>query len=373
MYACGMEQLLDTRLPQLTGSRVALVAHPASILADGSPAAVRLRDAIGERLVALLGPEHGYTGQAGPGVAVSHHVHPDWGIPVYSLYGAATDAWSALAGKVDTLIFDLQDLGVRCYTYLHTLLQVMRAADRYGWRVLVTDRVVPWAPMVDGPVAAESADHAVCPAPVPLVYGMTPGETARWYRRHAGLALDLDVVPAIGYTRAADPVALWSCWVPPSPAIRSLACAYGFPLMVFTEASQRWHCARETAAAFCRLQGAVLDASNLAQRLQTYAWPGIEFAVDAPDYGALVLRVTDPRRCRPAVVAVTLLYELQRWGGGDLFTDDGINDARWFDLLMGTAEVRLALQAGAVPGEIVAGWNAPLARFRRERAAALLY
>ncbi len=372
MYQCGMERLLADRVDLVTGRRVALLAHPASLCEDGRHSANRLRECIGSGLRGLMGPEHGFQGQVAAGEPVAHERHPQWDIPVWSLYGADT-AWPAMAAEIDTVIFDLQDLGVRCYTYLHTLFELLRAAQTHGWQVIVTDRAVPWAPTVDGPVADEHYKHTICPGSVPFVYGMTPGEATRWYVQQCDGPLDWHVVPAAGYRRGMDPSTIWPQWVPPSPAIRSLTCAHGFPIMVFTEACRQFECARTTANAFTVCQAANVNIPAIVDRLKAYALSGIEFQRVPGVDTQLRLQIADPARCRPIAAAITLLYELHQELPGGLFAENGPTNIRWFDLLMGTDQVRLLLQQGATPAEIIASWQEPLTSFEAERKDALLY
>lgn len=376
-YRTGMDVLLAREGALSDLGRIGLVAHPASVNAFGVHSALLLRERVGERLTCLLGPEHGFFGAGAPGEPIAHQTHPEWGIPIYSLYGDVEDALTHMRAHMDTLIFDLQDLGVRCYTYVHTLRQVLEACSRHKVRCVVTDRAVPHADGVDGPCTDPAFASIVAPVATPMVYGMTPGETARWLIENLGLDVECDVVAAEGYQRGAAPGTIWKEWVPPSPAIRSWMCAMCFPVTVFTEALKQFDCARQTPMAFRLLRAPWLEADAVCAALQARDLPGVFFAryhdVEGDERPALQLRVTDPSVFKPAVVAVTLLYELQQAHGVDAIWQGDEVDTRWFDRLWGTDRVRLQLCDGVTPEAIAATWTNSLSAFQEKRASARLY
>lgn len=376
-YCTGMDQLLERAdCELLLGGRVGLVCHPASRNAQGHHSAALLRNRVGDRLCCLMGPEHGFFGSVGPGEDVQDARHPEWNIPIYSLYGDTKAAMSAMATEVDVIVMDLQDLSVRCYTYIHTLRQIIETAAQQGVRVVVTDRAVPLAGCVDGPMLEEGFRSTVAPACVPFVYGMTPGETARWMVDMMQLDVGLTVVPA-RYTRGSDPSSCWPTWVPPSPAIRSWNCAVCFPVTVFTEALLQIDCARQTEWAFQVLRADWLEVDDLLEALTEYELPGIVFdpfvGSDGESSPGIRLHVLDVSAYRPARSAVAILHALAQVHGFDRIWQDPCVRHDWFDKLMGTDRVRRALLAGDSVATICREWEPGLTTFSMARRNHLLY
>lgn len=377
MYETGMDQWLASISSGPDPGRVGLVCHAASVNAFGTHSSLLLRERLGDRLVCLLGPEHGVFSAVPPGKPVPHTRHPEWGIPVWSLYGGPPDKLKELAGSVDTLVFDLQDIGVRCYTYLHTLRQVLELGARYDLNVVITDRAIPLGQCVDGPLRDTMFHSVVAPAPLPFVYGMTPGECANWLKQHVPLDVRLTSVSAQGYQRTDPPERIWTDWVPPSPAIRSALCACAFPVTVFTEGLKQFGCSRSTVMAFRVLQGGGLQVERLLESLVAYQKWGAWFApyhdVEQPDRPAIQLRITDLETFRPAALSVALIHALQTTQGKDTVWRGPDVNTLWFDKLWGTDRVRLALMDGLPVEEIVDSWDEEISAFRHTRQSVLLY
>ena len=220
-FHVGLDVLLDEQADLLKGKRIGLVSHMAALDGRGMGSAERVMGERGCRLTALLGPEHGFLGCAGAGETLGNRRHPVLRVPIYSLYGETRRPTAAMLRNVDVLLFDMQDIGTRCYTYVATLRHVMEAAAEFGKGVLVADRPIPLPMVVDGPMPDAGLMSFVASIPAPMVYGMTPGETALWLRRRLGLDLDLHVAPMRGYRRENRRAPDWPPWVPPSPGIRS--------------------------------------------------------------------------------------------------------------------------------------------------------
>ncbi|MDZ4198111.1 MAG: DUF1343 domain-containing protein, partial [Kiritimatiellia bacterium] len=176
-----------------------LLSHDAAVDARGVPTLDRLLQA-GIRPVALFSPEHGYQGRAGAGELVPDSLHPEHPIPIHSLYGPTRIPRAEWLATLDLLLIDLQDLGVRCYTYLSTLCETLTAAAGTSLRVVVADRPVPLPNRCDGPMLDPAYESFVARVRAPMVTGMTPGEAARWFVRSNRLDVDLEV--ADGQSRA---------------------------------------------------------------------------------------------------------------------------------------------------------------------------
>ena len=414
-FATGLEVWCAARRTRRRGLRVALLSHAAAVGTDGVSALDRLWAQSDLSLVAVFTPEHGYWACGGAGEPMPDTVHPLLGIPIYSLYGGRPAPTPEHWRSFDLLIVDLQDLGVRCYTYVSTLRDVLESAAAAGKPVLVADRPCPLVAISDGPMLDQACHSFVGHIPAPFVYGMTIGETARWLCGVLHLNLELQVAPMRGY--CADgrrPTTL--PWVPPSPGIRTWESAWGYPIGVFSEAlpllqadrggplsfqviavSDPW---KGTAAdspksktplpdLFQGLEKKGLDVSQIRDKEETAraVWsalhrlelPGgrLEFhayrAEGAWRYGARIV-VEDPTAWRPACAAIRVLSALQSlFGRASLWEVAGARP-EFFDRLWGTPAIRQMLQAGERAVRIERSWRTAERRvFDRDRSAALLY
>lgn len=380
----GVEVLRGNRFDTLRGKRIGLLSHQAALTADGSTSAQLLHRALGGRLVALYGPEHGFFGQAGAGEQTYTRRHPDWGIPVYSLYGEFRKPSPAMLSGVEAVVCDLQDLGVRCYTYLATLRYMLEACAEAGVEVIVTDRPIPLPQTVDGPVTDPRFTSFVAPCPLPLVYGMTPAESARWMQDALGLKVQLTTVPMDGWRRAD---AAWDgtrpAFLPPSPGIKTWECAMTYAATVFTEALPGIDCGRGTNLAFRVLGAPWLQAEPCCARLTQERPAGITFhpyryvAASGPYAGreldGIRLTVTDPARFRPVEVSLLLLRTFAEiYGAARVWRHKGVRPA-WFDTLYGTDRVRSSLTGAEAAVSLPADWARERKAFSAARRKALLY
>jgi len=379
-----MDALRARRFDLLKGRRIGLLSHQAALTADGSTSAQLLRRALGSRLVALYGPEHGFFGQAGAGEHTYTRSHPDWRIPVYSLYGERRRPAPEMLAGVDLVVCDLQDLGVRCYTYLATLKNMLEACAEAGVEVIVTDRPIPLPHVVDGPMLDPKLASFVAPCPLPLVYGMTPAETARWMKDALGLSVRLSVMRMEGWSRTD---AAWDgarpAYVPPSPGIKTWESAMTYAATVFSEALPGIDCGRGTNLAFRVLGAPWLRAEAFCDRLAQQRVKGVTFhpvryvAGVAPYVGkeldGVRLTVTDPARFRPAQVSLIVLHTLaELYGSTRVWRHKGVRP-EWFDKLYGTEHVRTYMKSHAPLTPLFAEWVRDRKAFDATRQAVLLY
>jgi uncharacterized protein YbbC (DUF1343 family) len=282
---------------------------------------------------------------------------------------------------VDVLIFDIQDIGARYYTYVWTMALAMRAAAEHGRAFIVLDRPNPIGGVrVDGTVLDPAFTSFVGLYPVPMRHGMTAGELAMLVNTEFGVNADLTVIPARGWSRTAWYDATGLPWVPTSPNMPSLESAAHYPGTCLFEGTNL-SVGRGTAEPFRHIGAPWLDADALVARLAAFALPGVTFdtttftpASPGDDkYDGEVLRgirftVTDREMYDPAATAVVVLEEIRA-----LHPDSfQFRDAA-FDRLAGTDRLRLDLVAGVPAMTIVAAWSAPLDRFLAVRQRYLLY
>jgi uncharacterized protein YbbC (DUF1343 family) len=365
------------------GARVGLVSHDAAVDAQGTPSWRLLLHASDVRLAALFGPEHGFRVAAAAGQPVPDgEPHPS-GLPLFSLYGQTRAPTPDTLARVDALVLDLQDLGARPYTYVSTLRLVLEAAAQAGKPVLVADRPIPLPFAPDGPPVEPGCESFVAAIPAPLLYAMTPGETARWMHKRLGLTLDLRVAPLRGYRRGDQPTAGWPPWVPPSPRIRTWHTATCYAATVACEALPALDYGSGTPHAFEVLGTPSVTPQQWLDRLSPHDLPGVRLepfnytaasgAWQGRQLHGIRLRVTQPAEFRPAHTAVHLLAAAQALLGPDALWSAPGTRPGFFDQLLGGPATRTQLQSGAPANVIAATWTDSLRSFAAERESALLY
>jgi uncharacterized protein YbbC (DUF1343 family) len=379
----GLDLLVARASGELRGKRVGLICHPASVDARGRHAIDLLRAAPGATLAAIFSPEHGLRG--GETGEVAHGRDEATGLPVWSLYGEVRKPSPGLLEGLDLLVFDLQDVGARFYTYLSTMTLAMEAAAEAGIGFLVLDRPNPiGGEIVEGPVLDPDLQSFVGIRPIALRHGMTLGELARLVaaRHLGGRRLDLSVLPCEGWERGMLFPGTGLPWVPPSPNLPDPEAALLYPGICLLEATNLSE-GRGTDAPF-RLVGAPwVGGERLAAALA--GSPGVEVEASrftprsipgkAPDprhrdleCGGIRLRVTDPARFRSVDFGVRLLCAVR-----DLHPDRLSLAARGFDRLAGARWLREAIEGGEPVEAILPRLEAEAGRFREERAPYLLY
>ncbi|MDQ0994400.1 DUF1343 domain-containing protein [Streptomyces sp. V3I7] len=360
--------------PGLAGpGRLGLVTNHSGVLPDLRPAAPALLDA-GARLVALFSPEHGLhgTGQAGEGEAArTAGTDTATGLPVYDTYGRSGERLDKLLidSGVDALVYDLQDVGARFYTYVWTMFDLMVSAARTGVRFVVADRPNPLGGLVsEGPLLDPAWSSFVGRVPMPVRHGLTCGEFARYLNASAvpelaGESVDLTVIEAVGWRRAMDAEATGLPWVAPSPNMPTPATAVVYPGTCLFEGTNLSE-GRGTTQPF-EIVGAPYVDARLVPALDELALPGVRFRelryVPAFHKHAgralrgVQLHVTDRTAFAPVRTAVVMLATLRRLYPGDFawHTEDGGAEGtghRYFvDLLWGSDRLRRAVDAGEDP------------------------
>jgi uncharacterized protein YbbC (DUF1343 family) len=346
------------------------------------------------KLAAILAPEHGFRGAAEAGVKVASGVDPRTGVKVHSLYGKTRKPTPQMLRDLDVLVFDIQDIGVRYYTYISTMGLAMQAAAEAGIPFLVLDRPNPLGgAYASGFVLEQALRSFVGQYPIPQVHGLSAAELASLIKGERMLAgmekLELRVMLAEGWQRSMLWPATGLGWLAPSPNIVSFdtALAYaGTGLLEATSASD----GRGTTRPFTTIGAPWVDAARLADELGGRGLPGVRFEAtrftpqpiaglaSAPRHaGSLVqgvrIVVADPGAFRPVETGIHVLEALQVQASSRRAVPPLIQQPSFLARLAGTRRLGAMLEAGAGAAEIVSAWEEELSRFNAVRARYLLY
>lgn len=376
----GLAVLLRDGDPLVTGRRIGLLTHPAAVDAELRSAVDRMAADPRWQLVALFGPEHGIRGDAQAGEPVAGTADPATGLPVHSLYGAMKVPTPAMLAGLDTIVVDLQDAGVRYFTYPATVLGVIEAAASAGVAVLILDRPAPLGgALVEGGGLQPGLRSLVGVHDVPIRHGLTLGELCRLVAGGRGLPLPA-VVRMEGWSRAAWCDETGLPWIAPSPNLPTLDALTLYPGTCLLEGTNLSE-GRGTTRPFEQVGApwfTALDPQRFADAFNERGCAGVRArpTTFVPTFskhaglacGGIQLHVTDRLALRPTEVGLAVIATARALSGTHLEWRDTA-----FDRLAGDPAVRETLAAGADPGPLVARWRAYAERFSAERAPWLLY
>ena len=378
----GLDRLLESP-GLLTGQRVGLVTNASAVTDTAVPVVQALAPI--STLAALFAPEHGLATRVPDGTPVSFAVDSQTVLPVYSLYGELRNPTDAMLQDVDLLLFDIQDVGARFYTYIWTMSHVLEAAARFHLPVMILDRPNPINGLIcEGPLLQPGYQSFVGRYPIPVRHGMTVGELARLFNETLNLDADLTVIEMEGWRRQMwfDETGL--PWVPPSPAMPKLETAIVYPGTCLLEGANVSE-GRGTAMPFECLGAPWIDGYALAGALHERALPGVRFrptsfCPSTSKYAGEVchgvyLHVMDRSTFQPLATGLHILSVLARlWPESFYWLGTSWEGRRpHFDLLIGTHWVRPALDRGEPVEAMIARWQDELAQFRTQRQPYLLY
>lgn len=370
----GIDVLAANGCAQLQGRKVGLITNHTGRTRDDRRTVDVLHQAEGVELVALFSPEHGWEGLVDEKVGDSFDAATK--LKVFSLYGKTRKPTDEMLAGVDTLVFDIQDIGCRFYTYIATMRGALEAAAEHDLHFVVLDRPNPIGGLaMAGPVLKAGRRDFVGAHTIPLRHGMTTGELARMMVGENGLKVSLQVVECLGWQRAD----LWHdtglTWINPSPNMRRLTQALTYPGIGLVEGTNV-SVGRGTDTPFEILGAPWCDGGRLARHLQEADLPGVAFVPVAftPDASkhkdkrcsGVHILVTDWQSFQPVRTGVHVACALHR-----LFPDDW--DTKRLDWLLKDEKTFAAILADEKPDDIIATWRRPLDLFRLRRKPFLLY
>ncbi len=374
----GIEVLLAERREIVLGRRVGLITNHTGVDSVLRSTIDLLHGTSGVKLAALFGPEHGVRGDAQAGVNVSSEVDPRTGLPVRSLYGPTKKPTPEMLADIDVLVYDIQDIGVRYYTYIYTLAYCLEAAAEAGLKFVVLDRPAPLGGlMVEGNIHDDPGLASfVGGYGLAVRYGLTAGELATYYsqrlRARTGPEVDLVVVPAAGWRRSwwFDETGL--PWVPPSPNTPALETAALYPGTCLIEGTNLSE-GRGTTLPFQVVGAPWVDGWRMADTLNGLGLEGVLFRPTSfvPAFskhqgercGGVQVHLTDRRRARPLAIGLAVLVAARRLYASDFRWLEPARGRHFIDLLTGTRRVREGIDAGADAQDLLESWEPERARF----------
>jgi uncharacterized protein YbbC (DUF1343 family) len=383
----GLEKLLQGGT-SFRGARLGLVCNQASVDHNYQHAADLLHQHPELDLRALFGPQHGIRGDVQDNmIETEHGIDRKTGLPVHSLYSETREPTEAMLRDIDVVVFDMQDVGCRIYTFVYTLANCMRAAKKWGKRVVVCDRPNPISgAVISGNVLEPEYASFVGQFPIPTRHGMTVAELARMFKDHFNIGCELEVLSMDGWRREYWHDETDAPWVMPSPNMPTLNSATVFPGTVHFEGTQLSE-GRGTTRPFELIGAPYIDPDAYAANLNALGFPGVFFRSCGfqPTFqkhagvscGGVQIHVKDRKSFEPVITGVALVklaYDMYpdqfRWKDPPY---EYVYDQNPFDVISGTNKIREAIEQGSQLQEIESSWKVGLAEFRTLREGYLMY
>lgn len=387
MVRPGIERLLGGAADHLRDAALGVVVHPASVTRDLTFTVDALLEA-GFSPASLFGPQHGARGEKQDNMIESdHYADPVTGLPVHSLYSEVRKPTPEMLDGLDALLFDLQDVGVRVYTFVWTMALAMEACAEAGVPFVVLDRPNPVGGSVrEGPILRPGFESFVGLHPIPLRHGLTCGELARWLNTERGIGCDLEVVPCDGWRRGQRFEDTGLPWVMPSPNLPTPESAAVYPGMVLVEGTNLSE-GRGTTRPFELFGAPFLDGRALAERAAAEMGPGailrpISFQPTFQKHAGEVchgaqIHVTDPVSFRPVRATVAILRACRALAPDDFKWREPPYEYEEvlppIDILWGHDGLRAGIDEGATVDEMLVGVEDEVADFHASVEPYLLY
>ncbi len=384
----GLEVLVEDQKGLLSGARIGAVVHPASISRNFRHTADLLLNEKAFQLVSLFGPQHGARGEKQDNMIESEFYRdPDTGLPVHSLYGDTRRPTHEMMEDVDVLLYDLQDVGTRVYTFIWTLAYCLEACASSDRQLIVLDRPNPINGLqVEGDILDPAYSSYVGLYPIPMRHGMTVGELALFFNGEFRMGCNLKVIPMEGWNRS-----LWFeetglPWVPPSPNIPTVDSAVVYPGMVLVEGTALSE-GRGTTKPFELIGAPYIRPGQYASYLNGLGLPGVQFR---PTYfqptfqkhaekmcGGAQLHVLDRDAFEPYLTGVAAITAARSLYPAHFAWRQPPYEYEYrklpIEILCGGRRIPDLIEAGAAPDQVREAWYSDVADFHRRRKPYLLY
>ena len=364
------------------GKRLGIIANHTAYDRNGRFVVDVFKGIAGVKIVALFSPEHGLWGREQAGDGIDDRVDSVSGLPVRSLYGKTRKPTPEMLKDIDVLVFDIQDVGARFYTYISTMSLAMEAAAENGKRFVVLDRPNPInGARVEGNILDPALASFVGLHPIPVRHGMTVGELANMFNGQGWLTgrvrADLVVIPMEGWRRRMWYDQTGLRFIKPSPNMPDLQTAAVYPGLCLLEGTNVSE-GRGTDKPFRQFGAPWIDSKRLAERLNTLNLPGMRFE---PTYFTPTSSKYQGQTCQGVQIIVTDRDTLEPYYAGIKIINEIFrlypNDFQWravhFDRLCGTSEIRNVIASGSYLEERRSKWQAELTSFRNNRDKYLIY
>ena len=376
----GIDQLALSGFAVLQGRRVGFLTNQTSVDQNGTLSRVVLQRGLGPRLTALFGPEHGLDTRAKAGDHVANANDPVTGLPAFSLYGEHRKPTPAMLEGLDVLVFDIQDIGVRSYTYISTMILAMEACGEAGKDFVVLDRPNPLSGLrLQGPPLSPGFESFVSQVPVPYLHGLTIGELASMAVANGWVATPpkLTVVQMAGWERWMNWADTGLSWVATSPNIPTWESPFYCATTGILGELKQVDIGIGTAKPFHYAAGPGINGRALADSLSQQGFRDIQFkpyqSQVKPGFGGVELIIDPKGQTDLMTVAMALCTEVVARAGKAPLSASAASTRSLFNKVYGSEALWAALEAGTPWQNLVADWQAPLEQFKADRAPHLFY
>jgi len=384
----GVQVLIEKHLDKVRNKRIGIVTNQTGVLPNG----VSIIDtlvSLDVNVTAIFGLEHGFRSNNAAGEKINDYIDDRTGIPVYSLYGWDKKPTKEMLSNVDVILFDVQDIGARFYTYISTLFYVLQSVTENGIKVIVLDRPNPISgTYIDGPMLDTNYTSFIGIAPLPVTHGLTLGELANLFVEENYIFTkekpDLEIIKCEGWDRNYFWDDFSNTWIPTSPNIPKFETALVYPGTCLIEGTNISE-GRGTDSPFLKIGAPFINSSELIDELKSEEIDGVEInpvsfiPKDIPGKSintkfsdvkcnGVNIRVTNKKIFKSVQFGIYLLSALTK-----LYPDKFKFNNNRFDLLAGNSKLRYELKAGIDPALIVKNWQKDLSEFESIRKKYLLY
>ena len=384
----GLEKVLDEQIGLLKNQRIGLICNQASVNHQFQHAADLFFENADINLTTLFGPQHGIRGDVQDNmIETSHTIDRQTGLPVYSLYSETREPTAEMLANVDAMVFDLQDIGCRVYTFIYTMANAMKACAKFGKKMIVLDRPNPINGIeVEGSLLEKGHESFVGMFPIPMRHGLTSGELAKLFNTEFSINCELEVVVMDEWSREDFYDETDAPWVMPSPNMPTVDTAVVFPATVYFEGTQVSE-GRGTTRPFEIVGAPYINSNQYAEALNSLELSGVTFrAIEfLPTFqkhggvncGGVFLHVLDRAAFKPVITGVAMVKTCF-----DLYSEEFkwknppyeyVFDRNPFDVIAGTTGLRESFEQGVELSEIEKSWKEDENSFRSLREKYFLY
>ena len=391
-FSLGVDYLEETKFDILKGKKIGLLTHPAGVNSKGISTVDVLRSSSQVDLVALFGPEHGIYGNEKAAVPVEDKIDQKTGLPVYSLYGKFRKPTPSMLSKIDCMVIDLQDVGVRCYTYISCMRYAMEACFEEEVQVVVLDRPNPLGGQkMAGPMIDEKWMSYVGAFPMPFVHAMTIGEIALWSKKESGILKisekarksgQLAIVPMKNWKRSMTWPQTGLKWIPTSPNIPTLDSVAGYPMTGLGAQMGKFKHGIGTPQPFRFLTYDGISPADLKSELDNLNIAGLSFQLktlknnSGKDIEGVYIVLTDWSKWRPTELAFYMMQLSAKWEAPSPFTQAKESEVTLFNKHVGSsAWWNHLFQSGAScePRKFLIRWDTETRSFKDKVSKYYLY